>query len=139
MESTLSRRRLSQACVRASTLASNSACVANHRLALWATISPKGLLNGNSVPDFACFLCCIRTSQTYAWGAANLWSADTRAGRGHCAPTPAFRNIELACGFIRGLLPGLVGLRGGLVAGLRRIGLPAGFLTGGLTGVTGPI
>jgi len=65
--------------------------------------------------------------------------ADTRAGGGHCAPTPPFRNIELACGFIRGLLPGLVGLRGGLVAGLRRIGLPAGFLTGGLTGVTGLI
>src|SRR6476661_8686000 len=63
MESTPSRRRLSQACVSASTLASNSACVANHRLALWAKISPKGLLMGNCDIGFPRFACCMGSSR----------------------------------------------------------------------------
>jgi hypothetical protein len=59
--STLGRRRCSQACVSASTPASNAACVANHWSALRAKISATGSFNGISDVGLGCFASGIGT------------------------------------------------------------------------------
>src|SRR5712692_4500019 len=51
---TPSCRRCSQACVNASTLASDLACMVNHRSTFWAKISPRESLNGDSDDDWSC-------------------------------------------------------------------------------------